>query len=133
MTATGKDVARRLYELFDGGLFDELDKVLDPGFVAEVPGAAEPLDLEAYREFCGVIRTAFPDAYHTFDHVIGEGDVVVTVGTLHGTHRGELNGMAPTGRRIALRVVHVDTIVSGLVVHHLGVADMQTVVDQLSA
>jgi predicted ester cyclase len=133
VAVTEKEVALLLYELFDHGSFDQFDEVLDPGFVADVPGVAAPLDLEAYRDFCGAIRTAFPDAHHTFDRVIGEKGVVVTVGTLHGTHRGELNGIAPTARRIALQVVHVDTIVSGLVTHHLGVADMQTVVDELSA
>ena len=132
MPDSPRDVALRLYELFDAGRLDELDEVLDPSFRADVPGVAEPLDVEAYREFCRGIRGAFPDASHEFEHVIGEGDVVVTAGTLHATHLGDLGDLAPTGRKIALQVVHIDTIVSGRVVHHLGVADMQTVHDQLA-
>ena len=42
--------------------------------------------------------TAFPDLRMTIDDLIAEGDKVVTRWTGRGTHRGDLAGIAPTGK-----------------------------------
>ncbi len=47
-------------------------------------------------------RRAFPDAHVTFDELITSGDRIVGRWSATGTHKGELPGMAPTGRKIAI-------------------------------
>jgi hypothetical protein len=47
-------------------------------------------------------RSAFPDLRITFDEQVAEGDRVVTRWTCRGTHKGELMGVAPTGKQVTV-------------------------------
>jgi predicted ester cyclase len=47
---------------------------------------------------------------------VAEGDRVVTRWTAQGTHKGELMGMAPTGKRVTLTATDIDRIANGKVV-----------------
>jgi predicted ester cyclase len=46
------------------------------------------------------VRAAFPDWHNRVDDLIAEGDRVAARLTWTGTHRGELMGVAATGRRV---------------------------------
>src|SRR5712671_3835956 len=46
------------------------------------------------------LRTAFPDRTDTIEQVIAEGDMVGMLFKVRGTHRGNYNGIAPTGKTI---------------------------------
>ena len=46
------------------------------------------------------LRTAFPDRTDTIEQVIAEGDMVGMLFKVRGTHKGNFNGIAPTGRTI---------------------------------
>lgn len=63
--------------------------------------------------------------------IIAEGDKVVTRGIFIGTHKGELMGVLPTGRKIQFSVVHIDRIADGKVIQHWGQADLFSVMQQL--
>jgi len=54
-----------------------------------------------------------PDLRVTVEDQIAEGSLVVTGWAALGTHRGELMGIAPTGRQIAVPGVIVDRIGAG--------------------
>lgn len=43
---------------------------------------------------------AFPDLQVTITDILAEGDKVVIWYAARGTHRGEFEGIAPTGRRV---------------------------------
>ena len=45
-------------------------------------------------------HAAFPDAQHSIDDLIAEGDRVVLRTTARATHRGTFEGIAPTGRTV---------------------------------
>jgi steroid delta-isomerase-like uncharacterized protein len=47
------------------------------------------------------IRAAFPDFRNSVEEVISEGPAAFARLTYTGTHRGEVLGLAPTGRRIS--------------------------------
>jgi predicted ester cyclase len=42
-------------------------------------------------------RTAFPDVRLTIEDIISEGETVTARWSCQGTHKGDLNGIAPTG------------------------------------
>ncbi len=71
--------------------------------------------------------------YQEFDHVLVDGDYVFTVGTYRGTHRGELMGIAPTNREIALRVMHLDRVKDGKILKHWGIGNAMDLMRQLGA
>ena len=64
------------------------------------PGFAH--DAEGTRRWNTAILEAFPDYRVTVDDQIAEGEKVVTRWTVHGTHKGQFQGIAPTGRHVSI-------------------------------
>ena len=60
-----------------------------------------------------------------------DGDVVVTEEVMEGTHKGPFAGLAPTGRRVRIPLVHVSRVSDGLVVERIGYHDTAAIVRQL--
>jgi predicted ester cyclase len=52
-------------------------------------------------------RNAFPDLRLTIEDLIDEGETVVARWSCRGTHRGDLGGIAPTGKQFAITGVSV--------------------------
>ncbi len=67
----------------------------------------------ALKEVLSVYHTAFPDMRLTIDEQVAEGDKVVTRWSGRGTHRGELMGLAPTGRPATVTGIQIDRITGG--------------------
>lgn len=122
----------RMYEAFDRGRLDAFDAIA-PGFTARVVGRADALDRAAFTEFGQAFLTAFPDGRHVFEHVVAEGDNVMTVGAYEGTHQGDMQGHAPTGRRVSFPVLHLDRVAGGAIVEHRGLGDLTILMRQLGA
>jgi steroid delta-isomerase-like uncharacterized protein len=55
------------------------------------------VELSEYIDF---VRRAFPDFTNEIEELISEGDKAFARLTYRGTHRGEIFGIAPTGRRV---------------------------------
>lgn len=56
-------------------------------------------DNEDLKQAAATFGAAFPDIELTPEHLIAEGDLVAVRITARATHLGELQGIAPTGRR----------------------------------
>ena len=72
---------------------------------AALPGT--PPGREGQAEVMKRLWTAFPDARFTIEHLAMDGDTVICIGTMEGTHEGELLGMAASGRRVQWRMCHL--------------------------
>jgi steroid delta-isomerase-like uncharacterized protein len=90
-------------------------------------------DTAGLSHFNGMIRTAFPDWYSTPEELVAEGDVVVERWTGHGTHRGEFQGIAPTGRQVAVPGVVFYRIKDGKIIEFRGSFDALSMLQQLGA
>ncbi|MCC5635497.1 ester cyclase [Nostoc sp. CHAB 5844] len=127
-----KSIVLQMYKSFDQGDLAALQELLAPNFVAHMPGVNEPLNREAFMQsILGVFRSAFPDGVHQFEDVIAEGDKVVTRGTFIGTHRGELQGIPPTGKQVIIPFFHIDRIVDDQLVEHWGQTDLLGLMQQV--
>ncbi|MBA3491792.1 MAG: ester cyclase, partial [Rubrobacteraceae bacterium] len=69
--------------------------------------------------------------HSTFEELIAEGDRVAERWTGRGTHRGELQGIAPTGRRVEVPGSVFYRIVDGKIVEFRGQLDMMGLMQQL--
>ena len=79
-------------------------------------------------------RNAFPDIKLTMEEQIAGGDKVITRTSGSGTHRGELFGTAPTGKRVSgLSRIVVTRIANGKVVEDNWVYDTLGMMRQLGA
>ncbi len=63
-----------------------------------LPGQQPPP--EGLQQAVDTFRSAFPDLSMTLHGTLEAGDVGVDFWTMRGTHRGELFGIAPTGKRV---------------------------------
>jgi len=79
------------------------------------------------------INSAFPDHRLTIEDQVAEGDKVVTRVTFQGTHQGEFNGIAPTGKQLKYSGIAMDRIANGKVVEMWHVASPLGLLQQLSA
>jgi steroid delta-isomerase-like uncharacterized protein len=109
------------------------DEILAAGYVDhDAPPELSP-GVEGFKEQIILYRTAFPDLRIVTEDMIAEGDKVVTRWTAHGTHQGELRGLAPTGKQVTVKGIAIDRIVDGKIVEHWDVFDQLGMMQQLEA
>lgn len=97
----------------------------DPGIPFQVRGP------EAVKQLVSAYRAAFPDMHFTADDTIAEGDRVVVRWEVRGTQRGELMGIAPTGRRIRLTAIEIFRLAEGKIVEQWVLVDSLGMLQQL--
>ena len=66
-----------------------------------------------YKQFMSEFYSAFPDVHFTLDEIVVEGDKVATRWTMTGTHKGEIEGISPTNKKITIRGISIERVVGG--------------------
>lgn len=66
-----------------------------------------PLDRAGYVAAIGTFLDAFGDSRFPIDAVVAEGDAVAVQHKLVGTHTGDFQGVAPTGRPVNVAAIAV--------------------------
>lgn len=110
-----KQIARRvLEEIFNDGHLDAADELIAPDAKGHDPSLPETIEgPEGVKAVVAGYRAAFPDLRIVIDEQIGEGPLVATRWTARGTHRGDFNGIPPTGRESTVTGITIDRISSG--------------------
>lgn len=129
-----KAVIRRWIEAFNERDLQGEAEVLAPGFVAHVPDAPAPRDLEgvtAWRQFTAPFLEAFPDLRLTIQDIAAEGATVAARVAFRGTHRGEFQGLPPTGKQVAFSSMEFNRVAGGQVKEHWVEINLLGVVQQL--
>src|SRR5918994_917492 len=117
MSATNKTVSRRLTEeAFNQGNYDVIEELIVPTFVNHDPATGDITGVDGVRQNIDGYRSAFPDLKITIEEQIAEGDLVATRWTATGTHKGELMGIAPTGKEATVTGVTIDRLEDGKIV-----------------
>jgi len=89
--------------------------------------------IEEYRQVYGSYLTAFQDTEIVIEDMIAEGDKVVTRIRLSGVHRGELEGIPPTGKRFSVIAYTVFRLVYGRIAEEWELFDELTLMRELEA
>jgi steroid delta-isomerase-like uncharacterized protein len=111
-------------EAFNGGNLDVVDAITAPGFVNRNALPGTPPGPVGHRQVVERLRTAFPDAHFEIEHLARDGDTVICVGTMSGTHEGTLLGVPATGRKVRWRQCHLYRFdESGRTVEHDAIRD----------
>jgi predicted ester cyclase len=76
---------------------------------------------------------AFPDMHVTVEDVIEDGDRIATRGRFVGTHRGEFNGVAATGRPVDVKYIDVWRVEDGKAVENWVQMDLLGLLQQVGA
>jgi predicted ester cyclase len=100
-TSKNKANVRRLSEeVFNKGNQSVIPDLISPNYVFHT--TPELKGLEGFKQLNTTMKTAFPDYHETINHIIAEGDMVVVFYTMNGTFKGEMAGIAPTGKKFTL-------------------------------
>ncbi len=78
---------------------------------------------EGWKQVAGMYLNAFPDVILTIDDLIAEGDKVVVRWTARGTDRGELAGVAPSGRPVTVPGIIISRVLNGRIVENHEIFD----------
>jgi steroid delta-isomerase-like uncharacterized protein len=70
-----------------------------------------------------LLMTAFPDLKFDHQDILIDGDRVVQLARMAGTHAGDFFGLAPTGRHVEVEVALLMTLADGLVAEERRVYD----------
>jgi predicted ester cyclase len=133
-TEQNKAIIRRIFE--DGlnqnrpSVFNEL---IDPNFVIHDAPFEIQRGGEGFRQAIEMFRAAFPDLHVTFEDEFADGDVVIHRGYITGTHRGEFQGIPPTGKQVKVNTLDIWRVANGKAVDNWVQMDMLGLMQQLGA
>ena len=125
-------VERFVGEFWNEGNLSTADELMAPDAEIHMP-TGELVDPDGLKGFAAAWRESFPDWHSTFEELIAEGDRVAERWTGRGTHRGALQGIAPTGKRVEVPGSVFYRIVDGKIVEFRGQLDMMGLMQQLGA
>lgn len=109
--------------LFTKGELGAVDTYLAEDFINHDPPFGVSADRDGMRSAAAMMRAGFPDWHSELHQLIAEGDVVVERFTAGGTQRGEVMGVAPTGRTVALPGINIFRLRDGRIVERWGRLD----------
>lgn len=121
-----------IQELFTHGDLDAVDRYLAPDFVDHDPPVPDaPSGADGMRRAAVMFREALPDWQSVPDQMVAERDIVVERFIARGTHRGELMGVAPTGKTLVLAGINVFRVDGDKIVERWGRLDELGLLRQL--
>ena len=117
-TEENKALVRRYYEECNAIKGDPakvramVDEFFAPDFVVHAPVSGD-MNFEETKQNRVNLFNAFPDLNWIVDDMIAEGDKVATRVAMRGTHKGEYQGIAATGRQVMVPGVDICRIAGG--------------------
>jgi steroid delta-isomerase-like uncharacterized protein len=128
-----KALIRRLVEEFwNQGHLAAADELLTPDALIVLPGRGQ-VSLADLKAFARAFRSAFPDWQTTIEEIVVEGDRAAERWTGRGTHQGEFEGIAPTGKAVTVPGVVFYRTTAGKISEFRGQLDGLALLHQLGA
>jgi predicted ester cyclase len=130
---TTKDVVRRFVDSYQTGADERaFAECLHPDVVDHSrPPGIEPGAAGVHQQFDG-FRAAFSGFAATILDQVAEGEKVVTRKVFTGTHTGDFQGIAPTGRDVEIHVIDIVRVEDGRIVEHWNCVDRLGLMAQLN-
>ena len=123
-----QDLIEKGFNLKDVSAFEAFfsanlkDHALPPGV---------PEGFEGRKMFYSAMLAAFPDMQVRVEDMFEEGDKLVTRWSAHGTHKGDMMGIPPTGKQISIGGIAIDRFENDQSVEHWEVFDQIGLMQQL--
>jgi steroid delta-isomerase-like uncharacterized protein len=129
-----KAVVRRNTEIVQvAGDFAVFDELFDDDFVDHTPQPGITPDKEGVRALYTALRQAFSDFRAEIHWQTVDDNLVTTYKVYSGTHRDDFLGVRPTGKSVRFEAVDAMRVRNGRITDHWGVANLYSLVQQLSA
>ncbi len=134
LTTANKEVVRQFFAALDAQDFNALTDLMDDDFIVRarsIGGADRSVGRDATFELIRGFYRSFPDYTHTVEEIIAEGDRVAARVVLGGTHLGEFQGIAPTGRQFKYAGSYMMTVIDGVLTEAWSLDDELNLLSQL--
>jgi len=133
MSEQNKAIVRRLIEdLWNQKKAAVIDEIYAENCTQNEPGAVLR-GRAGVLQFFTIYTTAMPDVHCTIEDMLAEGDKVVLRWRCKGTQRGELQGIAPTGKPVNVSGTAIYRFSSGKIVEEHNVWDTLLLMQQIGA
>ena len=119
-------------EFWNKGNLAAADELMAANATIVLPARGQ-VGLTDFKAFAVSLRSAFPDWCATTDELVAEGARVAERWTGQGTHRGEFQGIAPTGRQVIVPGTVFYRLASGKITEFRGLFDGVALLHQLGA
>ena len=118
MSESNKAIVRRLFEeVWNKGNLQVAGELFGPSYAHHDPSTPDVgRGPESERKRVTLYRNAFQDLRLTVEELFSEGETVVARWSCRGTHTGELNGIAPTGKQISINGISIVRFAGGKMV-----------------
>jgi predicted ester cyclase len=126
-------VRRNTEQVQGGGNFTLFDELFSDDFVDHTPQPGFSPDKDGARRLYKGLRAAFPDFKADIRWQAIEGDLVTTYKIYSGTHLGLFLGLEGTGRKVTFEAVDAMRVRGGKITDHWGVANLYSLVQQVSS
>lgn len=127
-----KDFIHRYYEeMWNRWDFELAEQILSPEIAFHGSLGITTRGIAAFRRYMQTVRDAFPDFHNTIEELVAEGEHVVARLTYRGTHRGEVFGIAPTGKKITYAGAAFFRINGGRITEGWVLGDRMSLLQQL--
>ncbi|NEB80957.1 ester cyclase [Streptomyces sp. SID14478] len=108
-----------------------VDEAFAPDFLFHTPLPMGTTGHQALKQVWETLLRAYPDLHVEVQDVLADGDKIVARNTVTGTHRGEIHGIAPTGRKVSYDEIFILRFADGLITEIWGVVDVLAQLRQL--
>jgi steroid delta-isomerase-like uncharacterized protein len=125
-------LVRRWFEELDRRNFAIIDEILSVDYVDHNPPLPNlPPGREGVRQASLALAAAFPDAVHTIEDQMAEGDKVMTRMMVRASFLRDILGFQSTGKPVEVSGVAVHRVAEGQLVEHWAHLDMAGFMRQL--
>ena len=128
---SAKGIVNKYLEAWNDRDFDRMRGLMHPDYTYTGGDGKEQKGPEAGLAVSQTFARAFPDGRINVVNIKEFGDTVLVEFIGRGTHRGDLMGIAPTGRSVSLPVCEVFELRDGKIHREREYRDMATIMTQL--
>ena len=127
-----KELLQRVTQLWNGGDPRSANEIYADDCVYRGAAMPEPIrGRDALTAHMTHMRKIFPDLRLTADETLTEGDRIAVRWTWTGTHKGEWEGVAPTGRKVTETGLSMLRLRNGKIVDEFVASDRHSLFQQL--
>jgi steroid delta-isomerase-like uncharacterized protein len=128
-----KQVVRQFFEAFDRQDTEVMDQLVSSSNYSLHFSGMPPMDWNTTKQFSAAFYSAFPDLRHNIVDMVAEGDKVAVRLNVTGTHKGELQSIPPTGKKVSFNATDFITLMDGKVAEEWVNADIMELMQQIGA
>jgi steroid delta-isomerase-like uncharacterized protein len=127
-----KQVVRQFFEAFDRHDTERMDQLVSSTNYSFHFSGIPPMDWNGHKQFIVAVTNAFPDVHHDIVDMVAEGEDKVAIRVINtGTHKGEFQGIPPTGKKVSFVGMQFLTIINGKITEIWGSEDVMGLMQQI--